>query len=164
MDGIGTTADEEPHFVVKPVEDKGPDIPDTDEEAMKEIEKEVDEKKDVDPGTDIGEIISKNPDIAKKALNKKKKPSKTDPTCPPVEEKDKVHVVVNDGPECSTLSETEKSAWNIADGMLIEDDFKDDHLTIVFFTLTGEFDVPEEPSDDVEPPSITAKLVSDDVE
>lgn len=47
--------------------------------------------------------------------------------------------------------------------MLLEDDFKDDALTLVFFTLTGKFlEYNKEELDDA--PFISTKLVLDDVD
>jgi len=43
MDGVSLTADSEPHFIPKPDDDKGPEIPEADEEALEEIEESIDD-------------------------------------------------------------------------------------------------------------------------
>lgn len=54
MDGLGVTADQEPHYIVKPPPDAGPELSEADEEAMAEIEDAVD---DGSPVTDIAKAI-----------------------------------------------------------------------------------------------------------
>lgn len=100
---------------------------------MEEIEKTIEEDTDTPAGTDIGTMIKKNPNEVKKAMKKLddkknkgkgKKGKDGKPECPPEpEEKDKVHFVMNDGPECSNLKSSNKE-WNVGEGMIIEDDFK----------------------------------------
>lgn len=64
---MGVSADDEPHFIPKPKEDDGPDIPEVDEEALEEIEDAID---DGEPITDIGKALKDNAGKVKKVIDK----------------------------------------------------------------------------------------------
>lgn len=43
-------------------------------------------------------------------------------------------------PDCVAFPAIGGSAWGVPDGMILEDDLKDDHLAVVWATVTGEFE------------------------
>jgi hypothetical protein len=139
---------------------------------MEEIEKTIEEDTDSPASDDIGTKMKKNPNEVKKAMkklddkkNKGKKGKGKDgkPECPKEpEEKDKVHVVMNKEMESITLKSN--AAYSPVDSLLIEDDLKEEHLSIVFYTIAGEFDISEEDDKEGEAPHISTKLIIDDVE
>lgn len=54
-----------------------------------------------------------------------------------VPEPDRVHYYTNEMATCADWIEADD--WEIAQGMVLEIDLKEDTLAIVFYTLTGEF-------------------------
>lgn len=112
MDGLGITADEEPHFIAKPPPEAAPELSDADEEAMAEIEDAVD---DGSPVTDIAKAISENAGAVKKVVDKMKNSGKKDdPDCPPVvPPEDRAHYFTNEMPTCADWAPISEE-WGIA--------------------------------------------------
>jgi len=101
------TADEEPHFIEKPVEDKGPDIPEADEAALEEIEEKID---DGEVCNDIGSAMKSNMGkvigAIKDFVNGKNKKKKADcPADADVKPINMVHFAANIIPTCSIVKE-----------------------------------------------------------
>lgn len=97
MDGLGLTADQEPHYVPKPPDEDGPQIPEADEEALEEIEDAVD---DGLPCTDIGKALKDNAGKVKKVIDKLSKSGGAE--CPPdIKPELMVHYVTNEVPTCA---------------------------------------------------------------
>lgn len=79
MDGLGISADQEPHFILKPPVDEGPELSEADEEAMEEIEDAID---DGEPCTDVGKALKEHAADVKKAVDKLTSGDKSKPECP----------------------------------------------------------------------------------
>lgn len=164
LDGLAVVADDEPHFIPKPKEDNGPEIPEADEEALEEIEAAID---DGEPVTDIGKALKDNAGKVKgvvdKIAGKGKDGAVEEAPEPPKPENMATMTAAPQGP-CSSYPEEIEEVWGVAQGLLLEDDFVEDSLSIVFFNIVAEFEVPENEDEEGSEMSFAAKLVQDDVE
>lgn len=74
----------------------------------------------------------------KSFVNGKGKDKGKKPDCPEeAKEEDKAHFATNEPPTCAVVEIENEETWGIVPGMILEDDFKEDALTVVFYTLTG---------------------------
>lgn len=122
---------------------------------MEEIESAID---DGSPITDIGEAIANNPSAVAGALAKIAGRDGAEEQ-PEVEDKNKAHYVSNELPRCTEIATSSSmDEWSIVTGMSISAELKDDHLAIIFYSMTGEF------LEEEEGPTFAVKAMLDDVE
>lgn len=163
---MGISADDEPHFIPKPKEDNGPEIPEADEEALEEIEDAID---DGEPVTDIGKALKDNAGKVKKVVDKiagkgGEEGGGGGEEAEPAKPEDMAAFSAAPQGACSAYPIEIDEVWGVAQGLLLEDDFTEDTLALVFFNIVAEFAPIED--DGEEPPelSFAGKLVQDDVE
>jgi hypothetical protein len=106
--------------------------------------------------------LKKNANKVNNAIKKVvgEKGKKAGAECPEeAKEEDKAEFAKNEAPTCAVIEPENEETWGIVPGMILEDDFKEDALTIVFFTLTGKFPEDLEEAEEGEGPFFAVKLV-----